>query len=796
MLPHRERSALVATQVGRCGYVSGVRMARRVVGRVMRARGRAALVALATVLACAAPHALVARGVPASVTENALPGAPRTEWDVNAAGDPSLQGFARAQSYAQGEVARIAARALGDFEWRADVYRLGYYSGEGARHVLTLRPTAAQAEASRAQPECVLVEPATLLFDCANWATSLEFVVPNDATSGLYVARLVRTGSGDDNGGWRADDVGLDTSATPQFAKAGAAAGTDPRPANSTHSYGAAGHGDLRDKLREPRASHVWFVVRAADTDPDSAGRGTERAAERKRNGVLVQTADTTWQAYNRWGGSGLYGGVGVGHGPKDYGGGGLDPDAPARRSFKVSYNRPLVTRDYRSINMPLGAELPGIMWLERNGYDVEYVSAGDVDRLGAALLGQYAVFLSLGHDEYSTQRQFEALQRARAHNATSLFFWSANEYFWRVRWEADPAGEARRVMVCYKDTQADVKLDPLPGEWTGTFRDARPQNPLGSQPENILSGTIFTVNAWRNDALEVPSEMAALRFWRHSDMFERARGSGTAYLPRGVLGHEWDEDVCNGARPACIAHLSRTQVDGVMYVQDHGSVYDTGSATHRMVAFRHPKSGALTWGTGTVQWSWGLSPLHDGGAEGGVPPERANPFNTRVRRDVVGTDVAAQQLSVNMFVDAGVTAHTLQRELTPPARSTDTSPPRSRVSSQSHDAIYVLARDVGGGRVAGVELSFDGGSSWHFAERAAHAYAGETGGGEGAADSQRAAASAASGADELFVLRRRVGTRWHPGAPLLVRAVDDSLNCETAHAGSDEMLVRDASEL
>ena len=55
--------------------------------------------------------------------------------------------------------------------------------------------------------------------------------------------------------------------------------------------------------------------------------------------------------------------------------------------------------------------------------------------------------------------------------------------------------------------------------EWTGTFRDGRPINPLGAQPENALTGTIFTVNAWRHDALEVPSEFSGLRFWRHTSV-------------------------------------------------------------------------------------------------------------------------------------------------------------------------------------------------------------------------------------------------------------------------------------
>ena len=108
---------------------------------------------------------------------------------------------------------------------------------------------------------------------------------------------------------------------------------------------------------------------------------------------------------------------------------------------------------------------------------------------------------------------------------------------FWRIRWE-----ENFRHLVVYKESQEKVKKDPDLSEWTGTWRDGRPINPLGSMPENSLtgeafteyklrlfitpklqqwpllmifinfSGTLFTVNAWRNDALEVPYQFSQLR--------------------------------------------------------------------------------------------------------------------------------------------------------------------------------------------------------------------------------------------------------------------------------------------
>ena len=82
---------------------------------------------------------------------------------------------------------------------------------------------------------------------------------------------------------------------------------------------------------------------------------------------MLFQTSDTTWQAYNRYGGNSLYFG------------------SPAGRAYKVSYNRPFTTRAYTNVSFLFTGEYPMIRWLERNGYDVSY-SAGVDTALGRNL--------------------------------------------------------------------------------------------------------------------------------------------------------------------------------------------------------------------------------------------------------------------------------------------------------------------------------------------------------------------------------------------------------------------------
>ena len=605
------------------------------------------------------------------VRENRLPGDPATEWDINGWGDPTIQGFGHDISINHGETIFFKIKTDAT-DYRIDVFRMGFYGGMGARRVDTIEPS---VDLPQLQPECVR-DPATHLYDCGDWAVSASWQAPPNATSGIYFARLVRQDTCP--GGWRADN----SRESPAE-----------KPTASPHAYGALGHGGLANALREPRASHIYFVVR------DDNG-GSE---------ILFQTADTTWQAYNRYGGHRTYGQ--------------LDPDNPRThggppRAYKVSYNRPFETRHYRAVNMVFNSEYPFIRWLEANGYDVSYFTGLDSDRRGHEIL-KHRLFLSVGHDEYWSLQQRQHVEAARD-AGVHLAFFSGNEVFWKTRWEPgiDASGEAHRTLVTYKETHDNAKIDPVADVWTGTWRDARPFNPEGPQPENALTGTIFTVNAWRNDPLIVPAEYAALRFWRHTEVANLKPGE-RAVLLKGLLGHEWDEDLENGFRPPGLFRLSETTIDNVSYVQDHGTVYDSGTATHHLTLYRHA-SGALVFGAGTVQWSWGLDAHHD--TETGVPPESANSSSTRVGVDPNGPDRNIQQATVNLFADMEVQPATLQQDLTSASASSDEEPPTSTVRVPGSGAtlprstmvIRGTAQDAGSGQVAAVEVSLENGVSWH----------------------------------------------------------------------------------
>ncbi len=557
------------------------------------------------------------------VVENSLAGSPASEWGLEGSGDPSIQGFATEISVNRGQTVAFKIDTTAT-AYRIDIYRLGYYGGSGARKVATLNPSASLPQI---QPAC-MVDLATGLVDCGNWGVSASWTVPATATSGVYLARPVRT----DTGG----------------------------------------------------ASLIVFIVR------DDAGSSD----------ILFQTSDTTWQAYNLYGGANLY----LGNGPGYQG-----------RASKVSYNRPFANRrdaqaaiDRAAMEGFLfGAEYPMIRWLESNGYNVSYASGVDTDRRGVAALVSHRVFISVGHDEYWSGQQRANVESARA-AGVHLGFFSGNEMFWKTRWENSIANPSAtyRTLVCYKETQVNAKIDPT-STWTGTWRDPRFSPPGdGGRPENAVSGQLYNVDAFRHDPIFISSSQGKLRFWRNTGIDTLADGQ-FAQLPAGVLGFEWDEIVDNGWLPAGLFRMSETTIAVDKYLQDHGGTYAPGVATHSLSLYRH-SSGALVFGAGTINWPRGLDSTHDG----------AGP----------GPDTRMQQATVNLFADMGVQPVTLQAGLVSATPSTDTVPPTSviqmppgqTVIAGSAVTIVGTATDAGGGRPAGVEFSLDGGATWHPATGAA----------------------------------------------------------------------------
>ncbi len=601
-------------------------------GPLARVLGTASLAAVAFLLYTGlGSGAEVAQAAPCDplvqnpiVCENSKPGNPASEWDISGggAGDPNLQGFATDISVNHGETVHFKIDTPYS-AYHLDIYRMGYYNGDGARKVVTVTPSASLPQT---QPDCIDDPTTTGLTDCGNWAESASWAVPADAVSGIYFAKLVRDGGGASDG------------------------------------------------------SHIFFIVR------DDTGQSD----------LLFQTQDTTWEAYNQYGGRSLY--------QSSDGGPGTNP----ARAYKVSYNRPLTTRGPTPEDSPFNAEYPMVRWLERNGYDVSYFTGVDSARRGSEIL-DHKTFLSVGHDEYWSATQRTNVETARA-AGVNLAFFAGNESFWKTRWEpstADGSSTDWRTLVCYKETHAGAKIDPEPNIWTGTWRDVRSFNPEGPNPENGLTGTMFRVNSGTS-AIDVPAADGKMRLWRNTSLASQASGQ-TATLNNDTLGYEWDEAPENSFRPPGLVYNSSTTRSGVDVLQDNGSTYASGTATHHLTLYKAP-SGALVFGAGTIQWSWGLDGNHD---RGGSTP-----------------DPRMQQATVNLLADMKAQPDTLQGDLVPATASADTDPPSSvinspldgsNVNSGQPITISGTATDAtgesGGGQVGSVEVSTDGGSTWHPAQ-------------------------------------------------------------------------------
>ena len=233
------------------------------------------------------PNSSTSNGSTAStnpiVLENMLQGSPESEWGIDGGGSDNIEGFATDISVDHGQTISFKINT-DSTHYRIDIYRLGYYGGDGARKVDTFDVSLPTAQD---QP-IPLFDPATKLVDAGNWSVSATWDVPADAVSGVYFANLTR----------------LD---------------------------GVEGE------------NIIPFIVRDDENPSD----------------ITFQTSDTTWQAYNPWGGYNLYTSIN------------------SERASAVSYNRPIITREGGMYAGPqdfiFSVEYPTIRWLEQNGYDVNY---------------------------------------------------------------------------------------------------------------------------------------------------------------------------------------------------------------------------------------------------------------------------------------------------------------------------------------------------------------------------------------------------------------------------------------
>ena len=160
---------------------------------------------------------------------------------------------------------------------------------------------------------------------------------------------------------------------------------------------------------------------------------------------------------------------------------------------------------------------------------------------------------------------------------------------------------------------------------------------------------------------------------------------------------------------PAC--RRDRHVVDHAERIANAGDASTTvtpsagTTATHSLTEYR-ASSGALVFGAGTVQWSWGLSD-DDYGTD-----------------DLPDPDPNMQQATVNLFADMGAQPGTLQAGLVPATQTALSSapptsaitwpPPGASLPSGTPVTITGTASAASGAFVVAVEVSTDGGKTWN----------------------------------------------------------------------------------
>src|SRR5262249_48805963 len=121
-------------------------------------------------------------------TENEKPGT--QDWMLSKTGvDPHtkhrcpwIEGYCSRTSIRAGERLSIMVSTNPASPFVIDIYRLGYYGGKGGRHMRQFGPIAGTV-----QPDPEIGHER--LRECA-WQPSVEFAIPNDWPSGVYVGKL------------------------------------------------------------------------------------------------------------------------------------------------------------------------------------------------------------------------------------------------------------------------------------------------------------------------------------------------------------------------------------------------------------------------------------------------------------------------------------------------------------------------------------------------------------------------------------------------------------------------------
>jgi hypothetical protein len=256
-----------------------------------------------------------------------------------------------------------------------------------------------------------------------------------------------------------------------------------------------------------------------------------------------------TSNAYNTFGGRSAYTG----------------PDGFSSRAYALSFDRPDTWQTYGlGTGKFLSYELPVVQLAERLGLPLAYESDLDISTVPGVLSGARA-FVAMGHAEYWSLPERDAVEAARDHG-TNLVFLGADTSYWRVR-----LASRNTLMVVYKS----AALDPA---YPSAATTAPWRSPPDPRPERRFTGVMYNCFP-ATGAFTVVSP----GFWGFAGTGARA---GTRYP--GIIGPEVDQAVsaADVPRPLQVVASSPSSCGG----------------RSSMVYYTTP-SGAGVVTTGTMGW-------------------------------------------------------------------------------------------------------------------------------------------------------------------------------------------------
>ncbi len=273
---------------------------------------------------------------------------------------------------------------------------------------------------------------------------------------------------------------------------------------------------------------------------------------------LVLVNGDTTWQAYNPFGGYSLY------IGPD-----GRYPD----RARAVSFDRPYGGNTAQGAGEFQENLLPLLSLVERLGLPAEYLSDTDLHADPHALQGALAV-LTPGHDEYYSTLMRDRLQAARD-AGTNLAFFGANAIYRHIRLGPTAAGP-NRLQTCYKEPREDPLYGKDNAQVTGQWR-----YPPDPRPESVLTGVFYESNPVNADmVITNPGN------W----VFAGSGVTAGTHLPN-LVGGEYDRVNLSVPTPRPIEILARSPL------------VCNGKASYSDMAYYTTPSGAGVFATGTNWW-------------------------------------------------------------------------------------------------------------------------------------------------------------------------------------------------